>query len=210
VSEFEQLLEDYFNGDLKAIDAPRLREWLVADENRLAAFVRRGHLHGVLREELRGIAELQAFTAEQGDAGVTLAERWSVRWKKLARTLSTPPSVSVIVAALVIGLMITAMAFMVPPFYRRWTYVPPEVDPPRLVAHVSRVQGAEWGEGVGELRRGSHLLSGQRLVLTRGLAEIEFVSGPTLILAGPVEVATVGRGSMSAKSPAKFIKLGSG
>lgn len=194
MSEFEQLIEDYLNGDLQPADAPRLRAWLAADESRLAAFVRRCHLQGAMREELRGIAALQAFTAKQEAANVSLGERWRRRWKYLARTLSTPPSISVIVAALVIGLMITAMAFMMPPFYRRWTYVPPSAELPHLVAHVSRLQEAQWAAGQGSLRRGSHLMSGQQLVLTAGLAEIQFVNGPTMILDGPAEIVLLDDG----------------
>ena len=94
MTEHEQLIEDYLNGDLKSADAPRLRQWLEEDENRLAAFVRRCHLHGAMREELRGIAALQAFTAEQSEPNVSLSDKWRRRWKQLSRisAFGQPPS----------------------------------------------------------------------------------------------------------------------
>jgi hypothetical protein len=93
------------------------------------------------------------------------------------------------VAALVIGVMITAMAFMAAPFYRAITGVdevelPPD-DPHRIVAQLTQVHQPEWAPGTLAPSRGAYLHAGRRLELVSGFAEVTFRRGATVTIEGP-------------------------
>ena len=101
-----------------------------------------------------------------------------------------PTQLSLAVAALFIGLLITAMAFMAPPFSRTTTEHP-NGNPPaatRVVARLTDLQDAVWFDERRSPPRGAFLLNGRRLELLEGLAEVTFDDGATVVVTGPAEL----------------------
>ena len=92
---------------------------------------------------------------------------------RMAGYLRAPTRIALIVAALVIGLLITAMAFMPPPYYRGITESDEheQADPTRTVAQVIGVHEAIWADEDSAPHRTAFLCPGRRVDLHAGLVE---------------------------------------
>ena len=109
-------------------------------------------------------------------------------YQAVTRFFTRPRPVSLAVATLVIGLLVTAMAFMAPPFYR--AIVGKDGDSPtesRIVAQLTGLNDAIWAEGQTATHQGAYLQEGKRLKLVSGLAEVTFSAGTRVTIEGPVE-----------------------
>lgn len=106
---------------------------------------------------------------------------------RFARFISRPMSLSMTVAALVVGVLVTAMYFMVPPFYRALALRGPQQEPPsyEVVARLTGVHEAVWEVGQVGTQLGAHLVMGHRMELKSGLAEVTYDSGARVTLQGP-------------------------
>lgn len=110
------------------------------------------------------------------------------KFARLSAFMAHPTPFSVAVAALTIGLLITAMAFMLPPFYRQLSDAdgePGNLSPSVFVAQLSGTHKAVWAEGQIGTRDGAHLVAGHGMELISGLVEIEFLDGARVVLEGP-------------------------
>ena len=99
-----------------------------------------------------------------------------------------PTALSLTVAAVVIGLLITAMAFVGAPIYRQWagpTNDANENNGPVFVAALSGTHEAVWEKYQVGTRQGAQLIQSHRMRLESGLAEVTFKSGATVTLQGP-------------------------
>jgi hypothetical protein len=116
------------------------------------------------------------------------------------------------IAALAVGLLVTAMAFMLPPVYRAITRGGDNYrDAHRIVAELTETREAVWLNEQSELHRGAFLVTGQRVELASGLIEITFRDGTHVNVEGPasLELAASGidltHGHLVARVPAKAI-----
>jgi hypothetical protein len=134
---------------------------------------------------------------------------------RLVHFFARPTPLSMAVAALFIGLLVTAMAFMAPPFYRDLVRSPPAPgsdEAPVVVATLSGLHDVVWAnEQIGP-RQGMELAAGQALHLESGLAEITFHTGSRVLLQGPAQfvvqgdnAARLSSGKLVARVPAPAI-----
>ena len=100
-----------------------------------------------------------------------------------------PTPLSMTVAALFIGLLLTVMAFMVAPFYRHVAGIeesdPPQTDSKTFVAELTAVHLAIWSSDQLEPSLPAHLQAGRQMQLEQGLAELEFRDGASVVIEGP-------------------------
>lgn len=136
-------------------------------------------LHANLEERLLS----EAAVPKAPPAPATVEQPVNVR-RQISDTLRflAHPTPSHVVAAIIVGLLITAMAVVAPPFYRAvWQG---EHAKPRSVAKLTRVHDVVWAEPTAPLHLGQLLLTGQQLALSAGLAEITFDNGVRVIVEG--------------------------
>ena len=129
--------------------------------------------------------------------------------------LARPTILSLTVAALAIGLLVTAMAFMAAPFYQRIVNRPdenPQDHPARVVAPLTGLHEPTWADDKGGPDLGAFLQAGRRMKLREGLAEIRFDDGALVTLEGPANWTVVDEetlrldvGQMVARVPQKAI-----
>lgn len=108
---------------------------------------------------------------------------------RVVQFFTQPTPLSMTVATAAIGLLLTAMAFMVPPFYRAITGIPEggvvQLDSQRIVAELTAVHKPEWAVGQLSPNRGAYLQAGRRMDLEEGLVEVTFRSGAVVTIEGP-------------------------
>jgi hypothetical protein len=198
-SRTRYLIDQHFNGTLTAAEVEELSRLVVDD--------------AAAREEFWRSADFDHLMYSALEPG-NIADDREHRLRPMARIgqfFSKPTPLSMTIAALVIGLLVTAMAMMVPPFYRQLTHRGSDFDvttAPVIVAELTGSHEAVWAEGQIGTLRGAHLTSGHQMELKQGLAEVKFHSGARLVLDGPcifqVENAmsgTLRRGKLRAYVP---------
>jgi hypothetical protein len=114
------------------------------------------------------------------------ASRGTNRWRRVVQFFARPTPLSMTVAALVMGLMITVMAFLGPPVYRQITS-PGEwfAETPAYVAVLTSAKQPVWAAGQSGNAVGSRLPPGHKLELVSGVAEVTFHEGAKVVLQGP-------------------------
>ena len=146
-------------------------------------------LHWEHTSSSKEVSPRKAASAAEQSANAPTPKPVQHLWRRLRRT--TPLSLTV--AALVIGLMLTAMAFMTPPFYRVVSEQEGanNLDARRIVARLTGLRDVAWSDENTAARRGAHLLTGRRIALNAGMAEVTFRDGAVVVLRGPaVFIAT--------------------
>jgi len=120
--------------------------------------------------------------------------------------ITRPWPISVTVAALVMGVLITAMAIVAMPMVVRYARHGFSEPPPPVVARLTSTRDAVWTQGQVGTRMGSHLVAGHSMSLVRGLAEVTFDDGAVVWLEGPCQfqvtstnAAALQRGKLSAR-----------
>ncbi len=114
---------------------------------------------------------------------------------RVAHFFSRPTSFSFTPAAVVIGLLITAMALIAAPIYRHLAspgHEAGEYPPPVIVARLTGAHDAVWTDGQIGTRLGAHLPAGHRMELTAGMAELTFTSGAVVVIEAPAVVQVDG------------------
>lgn len=169
----------------------RLEELLAGSAAARLWYVRWMDMHFELQEQLPTTPVKDAPTPEH-------QPRTRIR-QKITKFFTRPTSLSLTVAALVIGLIVTVMAFTAAPFYR--TIVRDDDAPVRpsyeIMAEVTGVHEAEWGQGQLGAFLGAHLVAGRRLELVQGVVEIEFRDGAKVVLEGPATLTIDGCSQVS-------------
>ena len=205
----EQFLA-YLDGELNPHEFAELHAWMCADPQHAAQLAQLALLDVYLRERF-GFGEFLEPTAQpaasESDARRTFAAA------RAMPVYGRRTAISVAVAALVIGVLMTAMGFMAAPIYRQWAgraAARTEDARAEVVAQLTGAHEAKWAEGQIGTSDGAYLTVGRRMQLQEGLAEITFNSGATVILRGPaafaIESSNSGRltvGQLKATVPAE-------
>ncbi len=119
-----------------------------------------------------GQSPILGFLGDLGQQGIDLS--------------SKPTRFSMLVAAAVIGSLLTLLAIWAAPLYRKGNRPQPNpTAPPDYVARLTRTIDCQWAEPQTAPVRGAHLRVGQQLALDGGLVEIVFDSGAKVIIEGP-------------------------
>ncbi len=190
--EYERLLDALFIDEPAEEVCRAVEELLQADED----FRRRYVQTQMLRADL----EWEAVAPPLPVAAEPAAPRGAAR---VLHFFARRTPFSITAAAVVIGLLLTALAFLTPPIYRAVIHSsdPPPEAPPQAVARLTGVYEAEWTSSPPE----THLLAGRRIELKTGLAELTFRSGARATLEGPAvlvfdaaNAATLKRGKLTA------------
>ena len=182
MERLEQLASAQCDGGLSDADETELREIVKSDPD--------ARRHYILYMQLQAVAESggKVDADAVGDA-VSPRSRLNPAIPGLFDFFKRPTPLSMSVAAIVIGLMITAMAFMVPPFYRAITRDDtPDAPSYEIVARLTGLHDVEWENETESAYRGAYLVAGRRIALKEGLAEITFDDGAVVVLMGPCEL----------------------
>jgi hypothetical protein len=155
----------------------------------------------VYRQSMYALALLEKFGVVDGEAAQhdepsavekpdALVEPRRALWAAWSR----PTPVSITAAAMVMALLVTAMYFMAPPFYRAITGRQ-RIDndaAPVIVAQLTGIDKAVWAPGQIGAHQGAHLIVGHRMELLEGLAEVTYESGARVTLQGPATLVVQG------------------
>ena len=159
--ELGQLAAALCDGEITPEQAARLEELATASDDARQFFHQYVLLHGELYWEHAA-----------GSAPPPLAQGWFRTRLRRHKRLACVAAAAGLVAALVAI-----------PLYRAWTSAASPRQPLE-VARVGETMNAQWSEGEGPDEEG-RLMANNRLVLCKGLAEIVFQCGATVILQGP-------------------------
>ena len=188
-AEVRKLVDAACNGTLDPDEQRRLDE-LSAEDSRVARYyAQMFDMHA----ELYLLASVHRARDDALES-IDLAERPPappVRWLKSVGTFFTQPTpLSMTVAALVVGLIVTAMAFVFPPAYRAITGTNEPSPPvaPRMIALLTGSHNAQWAPGQTGTQRGARLLNGHRMELYEGIVEVSMRNGVRVIVEGPAEL----------------------
>lgn len=202
----ELAIDAYLDGELDAEQEAALRAWLAEDPQRGARMLaERSLLH----------SRLARMHAQAAPADPATPTGRGTLLHSAAHFFTRRTPLSITVAALVIGLLITAMAFIAAPIYRHLAgpgREPGKFAPPVIVAELSGVHEAVWGEGQIGSHRGAQLPAGHSLHLNEGIVEVTLSSGAVLVIEAPAVVRIDGpnrcsleTGQLVARVPAAAI-----
>ena len=177
-----ELAEGHCRGELNDQQQAELADLLRDRPDACAAFGHFLQLHANLEERL--LAEAPLTAALTTPAAVTPASFVRRQVTAAVRFFARPTPLSMSIAALVIGLMITGMAMVAPPFYRAIRQGFNHQESQHVVAHLTGQHNAAWAEEQPALRTGQGLRAGGRVALSSGLAEITYTSGVRVVLEG--------------------------
>jgi hypothetical protein len=177
-----ELAELHCRGELSDEQQAELASMLRDQPDACAVFGHFLQLHANLEERLLAEAPLAAMLSTP--AAVTPANFVRRQFTAAVRFFARPTPLSMSIAALVIGLIITGMAMVAPPAYRaiRQRFHPEESQ--QFVAHLTGQHNAVWADGQPALRTGQGLRAGRRVALLSGLAEVTYASGVRVVLEG--------------------------
>ena len=189
--ELRELAAAQCDGTATPEQRDRLQQLLDADPQAVRFYVEYLDLHAELQWQHRGeeahradsedreTAEPQPSTPSLGFLGGTI--------RRSAGFFSQPTPISISVAAVVVGVLLSAMALMVMPIYRHLAGPadPTEAPTPAVVAQLENVHRAIWAEGQIVTRPGAHLLAGHRIELAEGFVELRYRNGTRVTLSGP-------------------------
>jgi ferric-dicitrate binding protein FerR (iron transport regulator) len=186
---WQQLFDDWCDGTISAADARELDQQLAGDADARREFLRYVELHGLLQ-----VGDAVMGTIEQPSP-----TRGSLRSlvSPAVRLIRRPTPLSMTVAALVIGLLITAMAFMAPPVYRKFFRDLGGEASYEIVANVTDLQEAVWTKREIGTFVGAHLVAGRELQLQSGFVELTFKDGARTVIEGPATFRVDSRNSGS-------------
>lgn len=183
--ELDELAAAVVDETITPAQSARLQVWLAASDAARAHFVLAMGLH----------ASLHGYASEiepaSGDDQAARPSPWREAVGRAVRQFTRPTPFSLAVATVVMGLLVTAMAFILPPIYQARERASAEVDATRIVARLTNVENATWGEGQIGAFAGSHLVAGRPLDLRSGLAEITFDNGAVVTLEGPARLQVI-------------------
>jgi hypothetical protein len=183
--ELRRLVSGMCEGELTDEEVRRLEKRISEDAEALAFYVQYLDVHMSLAWDLAA----RSAADERSEKPAHSENKQPVVAKAVA-FFGQPTPFSMAVAALVMGVLITAMALVAPPVYRAMTGsdAPSEtVNSKELVAQLTATHRAVWGDGQIATQRGAHLLAGHRIDLREGLAEITFDNGTVVVLEGPTQ-----------------------
>ncbi|MEQ8848265.1 LamG-like jellyroll fold domain-containing protein [Botrimarina sp.] len=192
-----RLISQLTDGSLSESDAARLRQILAHDDDTLAYYVRWFDLHAALHDDLVR-SGFDPFTLarrsrrrDQENAVSKWLTRHATRWAPVALAVAATGLVAIAWRAEPTGVVPVAQS---PPITAADGFQ--RLDNPSIqrfrekdsetIAVVTKTLDARWGDRA-DCHIGSALGRG-RLRLTRGVAQIEFLSGANVVLEAPAEI----------------------
>lgn len=194
--EFFDLCSAMCDGVASAEDVLRLEQSLANDPQSRDLYMQYAALHAGLKWSR---SSASATVEEESPAPSSIACTQRRRWASLRQFVTRPVPISVTVAALVMGVLVTGMAIVAMPLvvnYARNGFDSRHTAP-AIVAMLTNSQDAVWDEEQIGTRIGSHLLAGHRISLERGVAEVTFESGAVVWVEGPCEFRVVSASAAS-------------
>lgn len=200
-----ELIDAACDAQLSQAELAELEQLLRRDPQAAELYARHCELHVELWFAIRGEC-VQASIGEQladeidERADATQAEQPRPAGRRLVARVFTfatrPTPLAMLVAAMVLGLLITAMAFVAAPIYQR--LAGPADNAPKIVAELTGIHQATWQQGQAGTMIGAHLPAGHSMALQSGLVEITYHDGVRVVLEGPCQffVADVGAGRL--------------
>jgi len=188
LERFDQLLSDWCEATLAVGEQEELLQLTLADQALRRRFI--------LAMQLQITVETHpSFARSFACRRTTHEKNWLSRrsWRSPGQLFARPTTLSLAVSTVVIGLLVTAMAFVAMPTFQPFAGI--DRGPPHHEI-VARLQGgldAVWQAGQDGARPGSLLVAGSTLRLLSGLADIRFYSGATVVLEGPAELTVDSR-----------------
>jgi hypothetical protein len=163
----------------------------------------------LLQQMLRAELELHYGVIDMHAAPQAPSSR-PPRWlRRACKALLRPTPLSYTIATLVMGLLLVALAFVAVPRFSGTDHAAMPAAPV-FAAQLTGMRAVVWSDGQIQRRLGARLLSGQRLALQSGFAEITFDSGAKVLLEGKNELhivssngAALDQGRLVAQVPAQ-------
>jgi hypothetical protein len=176
--ELRRLISGMCDNALSDAEFEQLKLQLSTDREALAYYVHYLGLHTSLAWTISAhpVAQQQALAAPVEQPRP---------WRRILKMVQRPKPFSMAMATLIMGLIITAMAIMAPPFYRALTVREPSDASENQVAYVTDLRQARWSTRQVPLQRHSQLQKGQRVELQSGFVVIQFGGGAKVALEGP-------------------------
>jgi hypothetical protein len=181
-AELKQLVAAMCDGTIASDERDRLQVRLAADSPAMAYYIGYLDLHAQLQWHCRG------------DGAVNFVQLPATKlpiFVRMRNAVMRPTPFSLTMASLVMGLLITALAFISPPIYRAVSRAG-DVVAPTVVAEVSRTSAAVWKPERPADAPAHMLMVGEEVELVSGLAEIQFHRGVRVILEGPAVLRIAG------------------
>lgn len=190
---FQDLLNAYLDGEISDGGFDSLQELIRTSDAARQLFVEQTHMHRQLHDLVPlvsagdGESDRRAARKEPSRSPSSSAGRFVSRVIQHARR---PTPASLTVSLLVMCAIISAMAFVVVPFYQgdgEHAAGPNGFSGHVFVAVLSSSQDAVWVSENSGGHLGARLAPGQRVALKAGLAEITFRKGAKVLVQGPAE-----------------------
>lgn len=179
-SELRRLIAGLCDDTLSAADVERLQSWLKSDPAALTYYVQYLGVHA----SLAWTVSAHHGSTDERPMPVSRLPRW-IRWSW--RAIRKPTPLSMTVATIVLGIVITAMQWMTVMVWMSPRERTATTDVVPAIAVLENTTDVQWFAGQQPLAHGTMLAPGQRLQLRRGLAEIRFLRGATMVLEAPVD-----------------------
>ena len=200
MSKNEKLIDAYLDGEISAEGTDQLQAWLAEDSANCQLFAELTFEERLIRDLLSGEPAVPVTTEKKRSAGKALAAPFGLL--EVYGFFAKPTPLSLGVSALVMVVIVTAMAFMAPPFYRAMRSGGENdydnVYANKTTAEITGVHEVAWIAGQSGTRLNSRLKLGQRMKLDSGLLEVTYDNGTRVILEGPCdfEVTDSGKGRL--------------
>lgn len=198
-----QLVAQAVDDDLTDTEFNAFDRLLADNRDAAAAYVECLQLHTdlyFLAHERRSSSACEKILVElaaKPGAGEVPVTWWGGAWQFFSR----PTPLSIAVALLIVGSMVTALAMVTAPLYRSHSEkAAANRQSTTIVAEITATQHAQWADGQIGGHRGASLVAGHRLSLLAGVVEVTYRDGVTVVLAGPSEfvVGELGSGRLDA------------
>jgi len=173
--ELGPLLAALCDGQLEPEQAARLEEIVRGSDAAGRLFRSYMQLHGELYWEhaAKRMAATEPDATEASSTGLPVP-------RSAARRVRSQPAAWAVAAA---ALALVAASLWLVPWLKTGARAP-------LVAALLAVDGAEWADTPTAPEPGQRLAAGRKLVLNKGLAQIDFECGATVLLEGPAAMTT--------------------
>ncbi|MEX0866655.1 MAG: FecR family protein [Pirellulales bacterium] len=212
----DDLSEIEIDGLLELIEADDSSRLVLRDQLRIAEWLTQAYDEVRAAERFTAALESRIRQAETPPVSIVTdaedclaslpAERlWRRGWQSLRDVACNYGVLSAVVSGLFITTILLSLALWTVPDWRPAPFTAAE---PVAVAKLSGMHQAVWADKQFKLRPGEHLLTGDRLELNAGVAEIEFKNGATITLHGPAHLLIQDRSAVTLEQGELVARVG--
>ena len=205
-----ELLEKSLDRQMSESEHAELDQLLIDRPEARQAYLDLVVLDSYLELEHRSQEELQSLKDVHRPGIVS----WAIR--RTGQFFARPTPISVTVAAVVIGVFLTALAFTAAPMYHRWRAHEVATEPPPAesndIATMTGMRDAVWREteAMPKTQLGQTLRGGDLLELNEGFAQITYHNGACVILEAPCAYELTSQNSGRLEYGKLSVRLGEG